>query len=110
MDFSVILPTFNGQSFIHEALESVWRQSRLPKEIIVVDDCSTDETASIARAIARNSPVPMSVHRLEKNTGGPAKPINYGISIAIGTYVAVLDQDDLFLPDRLECHLDIWLS
>jgi glycosyltransferase involved in cell wall biosynthesis len=98
---SVIIPTYNGTRFVAEAVESVWRQTRPPDEIVVVDDRSTDGTADVADALARRSPVPMSVIRLPRNSGGPARPINAGVRAARGEYVAVLDHDDVFLPDKL---------
>lgn len=101
-DISVIIPTYNGSSFISEALRSVFAQTLLPKEIIVVDDCSTDGTIAIVEQLRGESPVPLHVERLPTNSGGPSKPINAGISRASGSVISVLDQDDLFLPEMLE--------
>jgi glycosyltransferase involved in cell wall biosynthesis len=98
---SVIIPTFNGSAFLAEAVASVWRQSRLPDELIVVDDCSTDDTVAVADRLRRHSPVPMTVHRLPHNSGGPAGPMNTGVDLAAAPLVALCDQDDLLPPDRL---------
>ena len=67
----------------------------------MVDDASTDETPSIMEAMAAESPVPLRLIRLPKNTGGPATPMNVGIEAAQGEYIALLDHDDLMLPEKL---------
>ena len=102
MLISVVIPTYNAAPFIRETLESVFAQTRLPIEVIVVDDCSPDDTAAIVEEIAKAAPVPLSVIGLPKNTGGPARPLNVGIGAARGDYMATLDQDDLFGPTKLE--------
>ena len=101
---SVVIPTYNGSAFLAEAVESVWRQTQPPAEIVVVDDCSTDGTVELADDLARRSPAPMRVIRLRRNSGGPARPINVGVESATGDLIAVLDQDDVFDPQRLEAH------
>jgi glycosyltransferase involved in cell wall biosynthesis len=98
---SVVIPAYQGAAFLSEAIESVWRQTAASYEIIVVDDCSTEGTAPLADSLARRSPVPMHVIRMAENSGGPAAPINAGVRAAQGEYIAVLDQDDMFLPDKL---------
>lgn len=102
---SVIVPTYNGTQFLGTALESVYRQTLPPDELIVVDDGSTDRTAELAEKLAIKSPIPMQVVRLRRNSGGPARPINVGIRAARGQLIAVLDQDDVFEPHRLEEHV-----
>jgi glycosyltransferase involved in cell wall biosynthesis len=104
---SLVIPTYNGAAYIADALESVWSQSRLPDELIVVDDCSTDNTVSIVERLRPSSPVSLTVVRLSANSGGPARPINAGIRIARGEYIAVLDQDDLLLPDKIGSQLQV---
>jgi len=98
---SVIIPTYNAASFIGAALESIFAQTRLPNEVIVVDDCSTDGTVPLVRQIAANSPVPILVTQLVSNSGGPAKPLAAGFGMAKSDFIAVLDQDDVYLPNKL---------
>lgn len=102
---SVIIPTYNGTAYLAEAVESVFAQTRPPCEIIVVDDCSTDGTAALARELAERAPVPMRVLSLEENSGGPARPINTGGAAARGELLLVLEQDDVLRPQALEWHV-----
>ncbi len=101
---SVIIPTYNGEPFLADAVNSVWDQTVSAHELVVVDDCSRDGTVSLARDLARRSPVPMRVVALDRNSGGPARPINVGLRLVEADYVAVLDQDDIFLTNRLATH------
>jgi glycosyltransferase involved in cell wall biosynthesis len=98
---SVVLATFRGVGFVREALLSVFRQTRQPKEIIVVDDCSTDGTCEEIASLATSAPVPLRLTRLARNSGGPAHPLNVGIESATSELIAILDQDDVYQPDYL---------
>lgn len=102
MNVSVVVPTYNGARFIREALESVFAQTLLPKEIIVVDDASTDQTVEVVEEISKQSRVPLRIIELPHNSGGPARPINAGIDYAVCEFVALLDQDDVLMPDNLQ--------
>ena len=100
-DVSVVIPSYNGILFISEAIGSVFDQTRPPREIIVVDDASTDGTADLVASIACQAPLRIQLVRLSTNSGGPAHPMNVGIGVATGRYIAILDQDDRFTPERL---------
>jgi glycosyltransferase involved in cell wall biosynthesis len=102
LSVTVVMPTYNGTAFVAEALDSVFAQTLLPQEIVVVDDCSSDGTPDLVETIAAKSPVPLRLIRLTKNSGGPARPLNVGIEAARGELIAVLDQDDVFLPTKLQ--------
>ena len=99
---SVVVPTYNGVAYIEEALASVFAQTAPPAEVIVVDDRSTDGTADLVEGLARTAPVPLRLIRCERNSGGPARPINIGVAAAQGEFIAVLDQDDVFSPDKID--------
>jgi glycosyltransferase involved in cell wall biosynthesis len=101
MPISVVIPAYNSAAFIRETLNSVFAQTRLPAEIIVVDDASADETPSIVETMAADSPMPLRLIRLPNNTGGPAIPLNVGIEAAAGDAIALLDHDDLMLPHKI---------
>lgn len=105
LDVSVVIPTYNGAPFIAQALHSVLEQRLVPVEILVVDDRSKDNTLEVVNAVARSTEVPIRVIALDTNSGGPAKPMNIGIQAAKTPCIAMLDQDDLMTPVRLECSL-----
>src|SRR5882672_11499773 len=99
---SVIIPTYNGSAFLPQTLASVFAQTELPAEILVIDDCSTDDSRDCIEKFARESPVPLQLIRMPRNHGGPSKALNVGIKAARGDIIALLDQDDLMRPRRLE--------
>ncbi len=95
-NISVIIPAYNISSVIVRTLESVFAQTLQPREIIVVDDGSTDDTAQQVKAF---EPRVRYIH--QENTGdGPAR--NTGIAAAGGDWLAFLDHDDEWLPHKLE--------
>jgi len=105
---SVVIPCFRAAAFIGRTLDSVFGQTRRPAEVVVVDDASPDGTAEVVRAVGRTAPVPVRLIPLRRNTGGPAGPLNVGIEAARGTFVAVLDHDDLLLPNRLAAGIECY--
>lgn len=90
---SVVMPAFDEESFIAEALRSVLAQTYRPVEIIVVDDGSSDRTAEIATEHA--------VGVCRQPHGGPAAARNAGLAVARGAYWAIFDADDVMPPQRL---------
>jgi glycosyltransferase involved in cell wall biosynthesis len=96
---SVVIPTFNRKELIFHALASVAQQTYLPLEVIVADDCSTDGT--VEAILAAHFPFPVEVVSLTSNQG-PAAARNAGILKAQGIYIAFLDSDDIWLPEKLE--------
>ncbi|MCS0627729.1 glycosyltransferase family 2 protein [Telluria mixta] len=99
---TVVIPTFNRKELIFQALDSVAKQTCLPLEVIVVDDCSSDGTVEALRAA--HFPFPVLVVAQATNQG-PAAARNAGILKASGRYVAFLDSDDVWLPEKLEQQL-----
>jgi glycosyltransferase involved in cell wall biosynthesis len=91
---SVIIPVFNGEQFLAEAIESVLAQSYASHEVIVVDDGSTDRTPQIAQSYA-------SVKYVRQANSGTAAARNRGIEMARGEYLAFLDADDVWMADKL---------
>jgi glycosyltransferase involved in cell wall biosynthesis len=102
---SVVIPTYNGAPFIGETLSAIFAQTLSPDEVLILDDCSTDETESVVASTAKDAPIPIRFERLPQNTGNPSKPLNVGISKAIGEVILTLDQDDLMRPRRVEASL-----
>lgn len=101
MRVSVVIPTYNRAATLPRAVESALRQSRPPYEVLVIDDGSTDETAEIIRNYG--SPVR---HVLQENAGASSAR-NRGIAEATGEWVAFLDSDDEWLPNKLADQLSI---
>ena len=97
---SVIIAAYQAEQVIERAIQSALAQTVPPLQIIVVDDASSDRTAQNVRSIARSNPS-VELLTLEVN-GGPAKARNTGIDAAKGEWVAILDADDAWEPDRLE--------
>lgn len=96
---SVIIPTFNSEKFISDAIFSVQNQSYTNWEIILVDDCSIDATLSIVAELALNDKR-IKYSKLSKNSGtGVAR--NAALAVAKGKYIAFLDADDLWKSNKL---------
>lgn len=95
---SVIIPTYNSAPYISEAIDSVLGQSYSDYEIIVIDDGSTDNTGELLNNYSHNPKV--SVIRLDVNSGVSAAR-NAGLNIARGDIIALLDADDIWLPEKL---------
>ena len=95
---SVIIPVYNGERFLAEAIESVLSQTYPNCEVIVVDDGSTDHSPEIARSY-------QSVGFVRQEHAGTAAARNRGIKHSAGEYLAFLDADDLWLPDKLRLQM-----
>lgn len=97
---SVIMPTYNCAAYIGASIESVISQTVTDWEIQIVDDCSTDNTQAVLQPYLKKYP---NIHYycLPKN-GGPAVARTEAIKRASGKYIAFLDSDDLWFPDKLE--------
>lgn len=98
---SVIIPTYRSAAFISAALRSIFCQTELPAEILVVDDCSPDDTCALVEQLQRESPVELRLIRMPQNSGGPVLPMNTGVQAARSEWIAMLDHDDLMVPERL---------
>ena len=92
---SVIICVYNGEQYLSDAIRSVQDQEYAPIELIVVDDASTDGTATLARSFPD-----VTLIELDENRG-PSNARNIGIAAATGKYIAFLDADDLYLPGKL---------
>ena len=99
---SVIIPTFNSAKFISQTLESLLYQTMKNFEVVVVDDCSTDNSVEVVRSFSNRFNGRLRVFVLSKNTGVSGLPRNFGIKNARGKYIAFLDSDDLFTKTALE--------
>ena len=98
---SIIVPCYNSQAYIKQAIDSVRAQIYSDWELIIVDDCSTDNSAAIIQEYIRNDSR-IKYLKTEKPSGSPTLPRNMGIKAAEGRFIAFLDSDDAWLPDKLE--------
>jgi len=99
-EVAVIIPAFNCGAYLDQALASVAGQTVPPSAVVVVDDCSEDDTT--ARARRWQDRLPIEVIRQEQNRG-PGAARHCAIQASTAPLLAMLDADDLFLPDHLEC-------
>ena len=109
---SVIMAAYNAEKYIGEAIESILSQTYSNWELIIADDASTDTTADIINSYAKQENRIKTI-RLDKNSGQTIARIK-AINISRGVYLAILDADDISLPNRLsvqvfflETHLDV---
>ena len=102
--FSVIIPAYNSAATLGRAIESVLAQTWPAHEIIVVDDASSDETGVVARRYCEG----VRYLRREHNAGVSAAR-NYGVEQAKGDWLAFLDADDWYFPERLRLHAE-WIQ
>ena len=102
---AVVIPTRNRSGFLAKALASVADQTEKVAEVVVVDDASTDETAALVRNLAAKG-MPITYIRNAEPLGGSGAR-NKGVAAARGDYVAFLDDDDDWLPEKIERQADL---
>ncbi|MBN3039545.1 MAG: glycosyltransferase family 2 protein [Candidatus Omnitrophica bacterium] len=95
---SVIMSIYNGERFLGQALESIFKQTYRPFEVIVVDDGSSDNSAKVIQSFPR-------VKYFYQTNSGAGAARNFGISKSRGDFIAFLDQDDLWAPNKLKIQL-----
>lgn len=100
LQISVVIPVHNGARYLGEAIESVCNQTVPAAQIIVVDDGSTDESAAVARGFAQ-------VEYIFQENAGAATARNTGAAHAQHAYLAFLDADDIWIPQKLEWQLAV---
>jgi glycosyltransferase involved in cell wall biosynthesis len=96
---SVVLCSFNGEKFIKEQVDSILNQTYTNLELIISDDASTDSTLEILRRYQLNQKVKL---HFQKQNIGPTKNFDYAIRRASGEFIACSDQDDIWLPEKIE--------
>lgn len=101
---SIITPCYNAEKFICETIKSVIAQTYTNWEMIIVDDCSKDNSAKIINEYAlKDSRI--KYLKTDKPSGSPTLPRNIGIQNSKGRFIAFLDSDDIYLPNKLENQL-----
>ncbi|AGC76495.1 hypothetical protein LX97_01158 [Nonlabens dokdonensis] len=109
---SIIMPTYNSVATVKESLDSILSQTYRPLEIIIIDDCSEDESLAFAKAYASNNASSEVSFITLKNSSNAGAGItrNKGVEAATGTYIAFLDADDLWKPKKLEIQIEAMKS
>lgn len=105
---TIVMPCYNCSRFLDKALCSVLAQTYKNWEVIIVDDCSTDNSASIAQSFVEASSR-IRLIKLKKNSGA-AISRNIAIKAAAGRFIAFLDSDDLWMPEKLEKQVNFMLD
>ena len=98
---TVIIPVYNGEEYLAEDIESVLGQTYHPLEIIVVDDGSTDDTATVASRFKE------LVRYIYQPNSGPAAARNRGLKMARGEVIGFVDADDLWVENKLDLQLGL---
>lgn len=98
-DISVVMTTYNGEKYLKQQLDSILQQTIAPKEILIVDDGSTDNTVAIIKTYAYDDRIRLLIN--EKNIGY-IKSFEKGMLNATCSLVALSDQDDVWMPHKLE--------
>ena len=105
---SVITPSYNSEKYIRQTIESVQNQTFKNWEMIVVDDCSSDNTCEIVAKMAMEDDR-IRLYRQKKNSGA-AKARNLALELSTGRFVAYLDSDDIWIPEKLEHQIKFMLE
>lgn len=98
---SIAMATYNGSRYLEKQLESFTAQSFLPSELVVCDDCSTDNTVDILKNFSLHAPFPVKIIENSKKLGVTSN-FSKAVSLCSGAYIALSDQDDYWLPQKLE--------
>jgi glycosyltransferase involved in cell wall biosynthesis len=103
---SVAMTTFNGGAYVGEQLESFTRQTRPPDELVICDDCSSDDTVEQLEAFERGAPFEV---RIERNPTTLTTAVNFekAVSLCTGDIVLMADQDDVWLPHKIRTLVDV---
>jgi teichuronic acid biosynthesis glycosyltransferase TuaG len=101
---SIITPAYNSEKFISDTIKSVQNQTYTNWEMIIVDDCSTDKTVEIIQEFMDNDP---RIHLIKLNTNsGTGIARNTALQVVNGRYIAFVDADDLWKPEKLSKQID----
>lgn len=103
-DVSVVIPVFNHVRWVAAAIKSVFAQTLRPRELIIIDDGSTDGSVEAVADLLRRHPAPkgLEVTVLNRPNRGAHATLNEGLALSRGEYIAILNSDDEFAPNRLE--------
>jgi glycosyltransferase involved in cell wall biosynthesis len=106
MNISVIIPVYNMEAFVLKTLDSVRLQTRIPNELIIVNDGSTDSSLTIIEYWIKTHQKTINIKLINKQNGGLSSARNSGVRKATGELIALLDSDDRYEPEFLERAFD----
>lgn len=101
---SIIIACYNSQTTIARTINSILCQSFNNWELVIVDDCSTDNSAEVIKSYAEKDSRIIYL-KTDQNTCSPSSPRNIGIEYATGQYITFVDSDDIWLPDKLDMQI-----
>jgi len=101
LKISVVMPTYQSALFINNTLQSIVKQTVIPSQVIIVDDGSTDNTCSIIEEFSKTYPE-LNLELIRSSHKGPGASRNIGVQRATSQWIAFLDSDDLWFPNKLE--------
>ena len=105
---SVVMATYNGERYLQEQLDSIFQQTQLPSEIVIIDDCSKDSTWEILEYYAENTlDVNVRLYRNEQNIGANST-FAKALKKAKGDLIFIADQDDVWLPEKINTMAEAW--
>lgn len=105
-NITIVMPAYNAASYIAATVETVLQQTYTDYELLVIDDCSKDNTAEIVNSYAARD-ARIRLITLPVNKGAPAGPRNIGIQQARGKWIAFLDSDDIWHPAKLQRQMEL---
>ncbi len=98
---SVVMPSYQSALFIHKTLQSIVEQTVIPSQVIIIDDGSTDNTCSIIEEFSKTYPE-LNIELIRRSHKGPGAARNIGVRGATSEWIAFLDSDDFWFPNKLE--------
>lgn len=104
---SIVMPMYNSEKYLADAIESILAQSYRNWELLITDDCSSDKSYSIAKSYVQKDKR-IQLFKLDRNSGA-ASARNYSIERARGRFLAFIDSDDWWYPDKLESQINFML-
>ncbi len=103
IEISVIITTYNSASYIERTLNSVLEQKELPYEIVIVDDGSSDDTVSVINAyVDKNQDIYKNIYLFQQHNQGAGAARNKAVKEAKGEWIAFLDSDDIWMPEKIK--------
>lgn len=107
INISVVVPIYNSASYVSRTLDSVLQQTELPSEIVIVDDESTDNTIEVLDEYKRKYAEIIKLSFFSQNNQGEGAARNRGVKEAQETWIAFLDSDDIWLPEKINVTKEI---